>query len=321
MRNILRSHAVAVLSIIITAMSFSALSSAVTEKVLYSFSGGNDGSAPVGDLVFDSLGNAYGTTQQGGPNDSGTVFQLTPNPDGTWTKTTLYSFTGGNDDSQRPDGGLLIDAAGNLYGTTLYGGPSDSGTVFELKANGDGTWSESVIHSFRGTPGGTNPLGALAIDTHGTMYGVTNHGGTYNLGTVFMLRQIGNNWSKSTLYNFTGQLDGSYLLTITLNGAALYGSTSGGGAYNNGTVFRLTKTGGQVVETTLYNFTGGLVGQLPTGSIVFKDGNIYGALASGGAYNVGTIYQLTPAQSNWSIHILHTLQAAMTAVHRVRVWF
>jgi len=310
----LRSLALATLLTLVTVVISTTCSFAVTEKVIYNFTGGSDGERPIGNLVFDSSGNAYGTTTYGGDTECnsnvgcGTVFELSPNPDGTWMETTVYSFKGGKD-GQFPYWGVVMDSAGDLYGTTSEGGGCSNegcGTVFELKSAHDGTWSESIIHSFQGNADGSNPSGALAIGSNGTLYGVTPGGGARQDGAVFALRPDGNGWLKSTIYNFTGGYDGTSPQSVILRGSALYGTTMQGGAYGLGTVFKITQSDSQVVETTLYNFTGGLIGSEPTGSLAAQDGNLYGALAIGGAYNVGTIYELTPAQGNWSIHVLHT---------------
>ena len=127
-----------------------------TESVLHSFNG-NDGYHPPAGLIFDAAGNLYGTTYYGGAHDTGTVFELTPNGDGSWTESVLHSFNGS--DGSGLFAGLTFDAAGNLYGTTSWGGGFGYGTVFELTPNGDGSWTESVIHSF-GKHDGQTPLTA-----------------------------------------------------------------------------------------------------------------------------------------------------------------
>jgi uncharacterized repeat protein (TIGR03803 family) len=150
-------------------------------NTLYTFMGGTDGSATNGGLIFDQMGNLYGTTGEGGDLNDGTVFELMPNGDGSWTKIVLHSFNG--KDGQGPAGGLIFDQAGNLYGTTSSGGSGGQicqgvgcGTVFQLTPNNDGSWTESVLHSFHGEDGYL-PEGGLIFDSEGNLYGTTSEGG------------------------------------------------------------------------------------------------------------------------------------------------
>lgn len=154
-----------------------------TENVLYSFTGGTDGSLANAPLVFDSSGSLYSTTVAGGSHGAGNVFKLTGNAKGKWALTTLYSFE--NVDGVYPEGGVIFDTAGNLYGTTYQGGAyNSSGTVFKLMPGG-GTWTETVVHSFGNGPDGSSPEAGLIMDASGNLYGTTNEGGTYGYGTVF----------------------------------------------------------------------------------------------------------------------------------------
>jgi uncharacterized repeat protein (TIGR03803 family) len=123
-----------------------------TKTVLYNFAGGTDGALPSGGVISDEAGNLYGTTSFGGEHIWGTVFQLTPNPDGTWTNKILYSFTGGAD-GRGPSGGVVRDRAGNLYGTTLFGGNNEKRTVFQLSPNADGSWKFRSLYQFCSTSG------------------------------------------------------------------------------------------------------------------------------------------------------------------------
>jgi uncharacterized repeat protein (TIGR03803 family) len=152
-----------------------------TDTVLYSFTGGADGSSPSQGLIFDSAGNLYGTTEDGGLG-RGTVFELTPSA-GSWTETVLYSFAG-TDDGRKPLSPLMFDAAGNLYGATCYGGKDDDGVVFKLTPNGGGDWTETLLASFNGKDGSC-PSRTFAFDSGGNFYGTTNAGGAYGDGTVF----------------------------------------------------------------------------------------------------------------------------------------
>ena len=155
------------------------------ETILYSFAGSPDGAHPYAGLLWDSAGNLYGTTEQGGTHAAGTVFMLAPNPDGRWTESVLYTFTGQNDGAN-PDAGLAFDSSGNLYGTTTGGGAGSRGTVFKLSRSVGGQWTETVLHSFD-LQDGSDPsnLGSLVVDAAGNLYGTTIDGGQYGLGVVF----------------------------------------------------------------------------------------------------------------------------------------
>jgi len=155
-----------------------------TENVLYSFTGGTDGSLANARLVFDSSGSLYSTTVAGGSHGAGDVFKLTRNAKGKWVLTTLYSFE--NVDGAFPEGGVIFDTTGNLYGITSQGGAyNSSGTVFKLIPGGGGTWTETVLHSFGNGADGSSPSAGLVMDASGNLYGTTNAGGTYGYGTVF----------------------------------------------------------------------------------------------------------------------------------------
>jgi uncharacterized repeat protein (TIGR03803 family) len=160
-----------------------------TESVLYSFKGGEDGGSPIAGLTFDSLGNLYGTTDGGGSQicqgGCGTIFELTPSA-GEWTKTMLHRFQGGKDGANPYVGSLVFDPAGNLYGTTLFGGRStcNCGTAFKLTLRSDGKWSESLLYAFDGKHGST-PFAGLILDATGNLYGTTSGGGSDGFGVVF----------------------------------------------------------------------------------------------------------------------------------------
>jgi len=174
----------------------------LTYSVLHSFVGfASDGGAPFGAPIVASAGNVYGTTTLGGKGDCGVVYRLSPTAGGKYKETILHSFNKfnkRNDDGCNPESYLVSDAAGNLYGTTNTGGgggvsntfcDNGCGSVFKLAPNGDGTYTESVIHSFPGTKGNTdgrNPVGGMVLDSAGNLWGSTQAGGNGN-GTVFEL--------------------------------------------------------------------------------------------------------------------------------------
>lgn len=221
------------------------------ETVLRSFAGGTDGSGPMSALIADRAGNMYGTTYLGGARGAGTVFKLSPNRQSLgWTYTILHSFTavpyGSGSDGANPYAGLAFDAAGNLYGTTVFGGPAGGGTVYKLSPNADGTWTESVIYAFKGGTDGNTPYGGVAFDTAGNLYGTTNSGGTGGRGTVFKLTPAsGGGWTETILHNFTGHADGGLPAAGVLLDAAgnIYGTTQmggHGGFENGGVVFEIS---------------------------------------------------------------------------------
>ena len=183
-----------------------------SEKVIYTFSNGNDGAGP-SDLLADTTGDLFGTALSGGPEGAGTVFELSPpaRQSGVWTETTLYSFSYNGFNGIGPKAGLLIDSAGNLYGTTWLGGANGGGIAFELSppAQPGGAWTFQVIYNFPGTPtGGYSPEAPLTMDGNGNLFGTTVEGGNGNCiggcGTVFKLTpaaQSGGAWTGD-LYSF-----------------------------------------------------------------------------------------------------------------------
>lgn len=166
-----------------------------TESILFNFATGGSiasGMQPNGGLIFDSAGNLYGTTYEGG-NDiadgDGTAFELTPTSDGTWNETVLYTFQKDEYNRNNPAAGLVFDSAGNLYGTTAFGGSASSGSVFELKPSPSGGWTQSIVHSFQGSPSdGGAPDSSLLLDSKGNLYGTTLGGGTSGGGTLFEVK-------------------------------------------------------------------------------------------------------------------------------------
>jgi uncharacterized repeat protein (TIGR03803 family) len=297
------------------------------ETVLYSFAGGNDGQSPLAGLVFDGAGNLYGTTVEGGLYNWGTVFKLAPGANGTWTESVIHTFTGFPGDGRAPQAGLIVDAEGNLYGTTSQGGngasclvgrnnPQGCGTVFKLSPGVGGAWNETVLYSFTNANGdGAHPLASLIFDGAGNLYGTTVEGGVAGdcawdglstCGTVFELSpSSGGTWKENVLYAFEGfKTDGSNPATELVFDAAgnLYGTTAHGGnvrdslySSGDGTVFELSPTtGGEWAETVLHNFGQGSDGTLPqAGLFLDGSGNLYGTTA-GVAATGSVVFEVTP---------------------------
>jgi uncharacterized repeat protein (TIGR03803 family) len=258
------------------------LSPGGTLTELYSFTGGVDGNTPDAGLIADNAGNLYGTTAFGGAYSNGVVFKLTP----AGTETTLYSFTGGNDGGN-PFDSLVFDGAGNLYGTTEFGGAYSNGMVFKLTPAG----TETTLYSFTGGSDGAYPVAGLIFDSAGNLYGTTELGGGSCCGVVFKLTPTG---TETVLHSFTGGNDGGMPIAGVIADSAgnLYGTTFNGGAYGFGVVFKLTPTG---TETPLYSFTGGNDGGYLYGGVILDSaGNLYGTTIDGGAYGWGTAYKVTP---------------------------
>lgn len=297
----------------------------------------NDGSSPSGTLIADRVGNFYGVAAYGGngpcvlfgtATGCGAVFELSPpaQKGGAWTETVLYNFQGGND-GNLPTGPLVFDKGGNLYGATTFGGGQGNscnafygycGTVFELsppKQKG-GQWTEKVLHRFAGIASGkqygdgANPNGGLVLDNKGTIYGTTSNGGFaggpcagsegfVGCGTAFELDVQGGIWTEKLIHAFKDGNDGR-----GPNGnlvfdekSRLYGTAGGGGAQQDGLVFRLArKKDGTWVEVVIHNFTDNAHGRGPSGPVTFDAvGNLYGP-AGWGRYFAGVIYRLVPKQ-------------------------
>jgi uncharacterized repeat protein (TIGR03803 family) len=261
---------------------------------LYSFCQGfecSDGSIPEAALVQATDGNFYGTTAYGGESGNcetsgcGTIFKITP----SGALTTLYSFSG--TDGSIPEAAVLQATDGNFYGTTAGGGASSNcgtygcGTVFRITASGTLT----TLHSFSGADGESPE--ALVQATDGNFYGTTAIGGAYNDGTVFKITPSG---TLTTLYSFCQQpncADGSSPSAglIQATDGNLYGITGIGGAYNDGTVFKITPSG---TLTTLHSFSGA-DGSYPRAALVqATDGNFYGTAYEGGPNSAGTVFRL-----------------------------
>ena len=288
-----------------------------SEKVLQSFSNGDPrGDQPSGTPVFDSAGNLYGTTELDGAHGKGTVFRMAPSPSG-WTFEVLYDFCSQPDcgDGGAPWAGLLLDAAGNLYGT--------AGGVFELSPE-PGGWTENVLYPFclkERCADGFRPLAGLIADAKGNLFGTTVQGGAYKAGTVYKLRKMPDGtWQERVLHSFgafssDGNEPGVNSLALDSLGN-LYGVTDqggshlcGGGVFGCGTVFRLTRQpNGHWKETILHNFKPDENGFTPTGVVLDGTGNLYGSTSlGGGRCGCGVVFKMTPKPDGaWNYSVLHT---------------
>ena len=313
---------------------------AQTYQVIYDFTGGAGGSGPVAGLTMDQAGNIYGTTSAGGPGFYGDVFKLTRKGSG-WVFNSLHNFTG-RSDGCRPFSGLIFDGAGNLYGTTAYGGAPGcpdqggpgNGIVFKLSpppcATAPCPGTETVLYDFAGGSDGSHPDGygggALVFDRAGNLYGTTSNGGLPGCeggcGTVFELSHSGSGWTESVLYRFTGGSDGAVPTSTLIFDQAgnLYGTAMVGGLsgcsfstyHGCGTVFELSPSGSGWTESVLYSFTGSCDGSMPAGGLIFgPSGDLYGTTASGGEGGGGTVFQLTPSNGSWTLETLHSFSGTI----------
>jgi uncharacterized repeat protein (TIGR03803 family) len=280
--------------------------------LLHSFTGQPaDGAIPGARLITDPAGNFYGTTEAGGASGNGTVFKLSP----TGVETVLHSFAGWPTDGTDPEASLILDLAGNLYGTTRFGGTTNTcgtggcGTIFKVAPDG----TETVLYSFPGPPEGKEPLAGLILDSAGNLYGTTSAGGTLENGNVFMLAPNG---TETVLHSFAGHPTDGYFPRGNLiqdSAGNFYGTTGGGGASNNcgadgcGTVYKLTSAG---IESVRHSFAGPPKdGIAPyAGLLQNPAGNLYGTTDGGGtskncgSVGCGTIFKLTPTGTEIVLH-------------------
>lgn len=315
----------AVFSLILCTMLLGSNAFGMSGHGVFVFNGNNGKGFRTG-LTVDASGNFWGASPEGGAYGWGNVFELSRNATGRWTETVLYSFTGGSDGgTPTDDDGLLIDSAGNLYGTTSGGGTHSDGTVFKLMRSSSG-WQESVLWNFTCGNDGCGPEASLVFDSAGNLYGTTYAGGPGGIGygTVFELSPDGSgDWKETTLHVFSGTTDGAgpFSPLVFDQSGNIYGTTSAGGDWNNceisgyygcGVIFRLTKTmSGDWDEQVLYIFTGGNDGADPAGKLVLDaSGNIYGISEFDGDPSCfcGTVFRLAPPTTpggEWSLSTLH----------------
>ncbi len=280
------------------------INTAGQETMLYSFKGGSDGSNPVGVLILDKSGNLYGTTTGGGAFGSGTVFEV--NAKGQ--ELVLYSFKGGADGAA-PEAGLAWDAEQNLYGATTAGGTNGAGIVFKLSppAKKGGEWTESILYSFGAGTDGTVPVGGVAFDTAGNLYGTTSAGGTAGFGTVYELSPSESGWTETILHNFQDSDDGAvpYAGLIFFKGK-LYGGATEGGTNGGGTIYELAQVNSVWTFTVIYSVPGWGISGPFRDIAIDAAGTIYGTTHCDGAYSAGTVYELTHKGSSWIYDLLYT---------------
>lgn len=285
---------------------------------LYSFTDVNDGYVPWGELTMDRNGILYGETYEGGigtcyGGGCGTVFSLKPPAAACpavscpWTHAVLYRFTGGGDGGL-PLGTVILDQAGNLYGTTYHGGMDNGGVVYQLVPS-NGGWSQNILRTFASGNGG-QPQAGLVLDSAGSLYGTTSEGGDHDKGTVFRLASSGSDWTLSVVYSIGAQIgdDGTTPLqgVIVDPSGNLYGTT-GFNELGGGTAFELSPSSGGWTYTLLNDFAGSGT-QGPTGGYLVMDraGNLYGTNYSGGVFGFGSVFKLTHTNGGWTSTVLHS---------------
>lgn len=299
-----------------TAYRLSNTSGTWQKTTLWSFGGPRDGAYPSAGLVLDQSGNLYGTTVLGGIYGEGAAFELSPSAGEMYTETLLHSFGAGASDGEHPNAPLIIDAAGNLFGTTSIGGSTtcsletlSCGTVFELSPGANG-WTETVIHYFEanGTDG-FFPLSPLMMDKEGNLYGTTEDGGsggdrcdsgggTTGCGTVFVLsRSPSGHWEEQIIHAFGGGDAGSEPNSglVTDSAGNIYGETAPTEQFQgDGAVYELARSSSGVWEFEIRVTFNGTNGNSPQGGLVLAQDRLFGTTNAGGASGEGDVFALAP---------------------------
>ena len=269
---------------------------------------------PYAGVVFGPDGHLYGTSWGGGKYNLGTVFKLTPQlgpcRDAAcyWMVTNLHDFGPGTDGWEPGYGDLIWDQQGNIYGTTVFGGVSGDGTVYELTPSGNG-YTESVLYSFSGEDDGSYPGGGLVFDNKGNLFGTTSGAGSNDAGAVFELTYVvGVGWTEHTIYDFQNASDGELpvgaLIFDTVGN--LYGTTNEGGSGGGGTVFELSPSGDSWTFKLLYSFSGQGSYSGPWATLTMDGaGNLYGTTLTDGIYNNGSVFKLSGTENGWVYTSLH----------------
>jgi uncharacterized repeat protein (TIGR03803 family) len=307
-----------------------------TFSVIHAFTGGADGALPYASLTLGGAGTFYGTAAAGGgvigrncdprTGGCGVVFKITQH-NGGWILSPLYAFTGFND-GRNPMAPVVFGPGALLYGSTAYAGNNGQcsfegcGVIFTLQSppticrTALCDWTENPIYQFATQTDGREPMGNLAFDQAGNVYGTTLEGGTgmcslpsTGCGTIFQLTRSGNTWTNTTVYNFLNQSDGAIPESgvIIDSSGVLYG-VAAGGAHGDGVVFTLTPSESGWTETVIYSFHNGNDGANPVGGLVMDvEGNLYGTTANGGGGGGGTIFELSPSGGGWTFSLLASL--------------
>ena len=255
-----------------------------TETIIYHFATDPNGlGLPFGGVIFDAAGNLYGIAG-GSANGGCAVYKLSPSG-GSWTLSVLYNLQAATDGTLSM-ATPAMDAAGNLYGTTTFGGANGYGTVFEL-VHSAGGYTFNLLYTFTGSNDGGDPTAGVAVDAAGNVFGDTAFG-----GGVFELTRSGSEWNYSVIVPFVGGLEPPISLDSAGN---IYGTGNADGTHGLGSVFKLTYSNGVWTHNIIYSFGGGDGGVLPLSSVAFdSNGNLYGTTNYGGSGGAGTVWQLTP---------------------------
>jgi len=282
--------------------------------LLYAFTDGLDGGHPNGGITIGPDGSLYGTTNYGGTHGYGVVYKLQPPVAQCrsalcyWTETVLYNFSG-QDDGAGPQGNLVFDGDGNLYGTALAAVNGTHGALYMLSPS-PGGWTFHLIHTFTGGMDGGEPANGVIFDRAGNLFGVAEMGGATGNGVVYEFSRSGSGWSEAILHNFSssGNPDGVQPGGLAIDSTGnLFGLTSLGGGSGWGTVFEVQAGSGGYTFNTIFTFTpqtGGAPGFITT-PLLDAAGNVYGTGGSGGTDGAGIIFRLSPSGGGWDFAVVH----------------
>ncbi len=313
----LRAAAIAMAIVAALTLTGAYMAQAQTFSVIHTFTGGMDGAAPEAGLTLDAAGNLYGTASAGGNGFSGAVYKLTHRGTG-WTFSPLYNFAGG-DDGATPIARVIFGPNGTLYGTTSDQGMGEGvvGTVFNLGPPATVCkavmcpWNEKVLYRFTGSgsDGFIPGYGDLLFDHSGNIYGTTINGGTNSKGTVFELTPSGGGWTESILFNMAAS-SGIYPYNGVIFDQAgnLYGTSYEGGIMSSfGSIYKLTVSGSEWTQSTLYSLQEATDGSYPYAGVIFDQaGNLYGTTSFNGPDGAGTVFEMSPSNGGWMYNVLYS---------------